>query len=429
MDIFTKDNKHFIQIDELIGLHKNLGLSNSFIRNVQIANKATKLKNGLDEGSNYLVLDRVVDSNATFINVFGVCVDTKTYNIAFGLEVDSDDYIVVGNVCKLLCSILEVKKLPEWFDVKYLLGLLKYDTVNTIYNFDKVLIDMYKSRECINEVSNSIVYEIVKQKDSCKEVSINDALIHKVMYSNILYLYKFINRCLTIHHTFTRQAMFFFNNFILESSFDEMYSNYHMLFPEGYFSVKSLYQYSDSNVEMLYLYYLSSGIPCVYLNALMSYALFLRQRITLFKNIKKPNNALSNVDSIVRCALKIQSNCYNNDTQQIFIYNCIQLLKYKNKYDIFMYALDSNNTYLIEYILDSVGIISMVEDNNISVVDFCKYVFEYNKSVQCLIDSMSLYRKPAVNGQSNFVHVGTSRIRSVCKSFDIFSKSLLSLFK
>lgn len=429
MDIITKDNRYFIQIDELDGLHKNLGLSNSFIRSVQIANRSVKIKNGLDIDKNYLVIDRVTDNDATFINLFGICVDTKTFNIAFGLNVESDDYILVGNVGKLLCNVLEIKRLPDWFDVKCLLGLLKYDTVNTIYNFDKILVEMYKCNfNCDVDTSNSIVYEIVKQKESEKDTFINDPLIHKVMYSNTLYLYKFINKCLVIHQTFTRQAMFFFNNFILESSYDEMYSNYLMLFSSGEFSIKNLYQYSDSNVEMLYLYYLSKGIPCVYLNALMSYALFLRQRVIMFKNLKR-SNVLSNMDSIVRCALKIQSSCYSsNDKSQIFVYNCIQLLKYKDKYDIFVFAIDSNNTYLVEYILSGLGILDMLSDNNISVVEFCKYTLDYDKNVQCLVDGMSLYRKPIIDGQSNFVHVSVSRIYNVCKTFNTFSKSLLNLF-
>ena len=115
MDIITKDNRYFIQIDELDGLHKNLGLSNSFIRSVQIANRSVKIKNGLDIDKNYLVIDRVIDNDATFINLFGICVDTKTFNIAFGLNVESDDYILVGNVGKLLCNVLEIKRLPARF--------------------------------------------------------------------------------------------------------------------------------------------------------------------------------------------------------------------------------------------------------------------------------------------------------------------------
>lgn len=428
MDVVTKDNKVFINIDELVGLHKNLSVSNSFIRNVQILNNSSKRKYGLDSDYVYLVLNRVLDGNATFINLFGICIDTNTFNIAFGLDVESDDYILVGNVCKLLCNVLEIKELPDWFDVKYLLGLLKYDTLNTIYNFDKILIEMYRcSFNCDVDTSNSIVYEIVKQKELEKDTFINDPLIHRVMYSNTLYLYKFINKCLVIHQTFTRQAMFFFNNFILESSYDEMYSNYHMLFPSGGFSIKNLYQYSDSNVEMLYLYYLSKGIPSIYLNALMSYALFLRQRVIMFKNLKR-SNELSNMDSIVRCALKIQSSCYSNDKSQIFVYNCIQLLKYKEKYDIFIFAINSNNTYLVEYILNGLGILDMLSANNISVVEFCKYTLDYDKNVQCLVNGMSLYRKPITDGQSNFVHVGVSRIHNVCKTFNTFSKSLLNLF-
>ena len=275
-DIVTKDNTTYISTEWLTIMHPHSNVDKFFIKSTQYAKKKeiSKYKE-LDTENKYLKIV-VKDDKADFVNILGLSVNVLNGDIALGLNVKSD-YIVIGNIKNMIQSAFGVKELPEYFDINYFLSLVKVDLSNTVDNIFNIVRDMYLNT--LQETdSKSIVYRIVREKSLLTSTDTFVMGVYNKLSEGCNPVISFMDLCVSLSCKLQAQATFFYGSFIENTSYDDIFDTYTYLFDGGYVDILTLLKTSKNNVDLLTLYYISIGIPMIYLSSLLSYGFLIRQR-------------------------------------------------------------------------------------------------------------------------------------------------------
>lgn len=425
-DIVTKDNTTYISTDWLTIMHPHSNVDKFFIKSTQYAKKKeiSKYKE-LDTENKYLKIV-VKDDKAEFVNILGLSVNVLNGDIALGLNVKSD-YIVIGNIKNMIQSAFSVKELPEYFDINYFLSLVKVDLSNTVDNIFNIVRDMYLNT--LQETdSKSIVYRIVREKSLLTSTDTFVMGVYNKLSEGCNPVISFMDLCVSLSCKLQAQATFFYGSFIENTSYDDIFDTYTYLFDGGYVDISTLLKTSKNNVDLLTLYYISIGIPMIYLSSLLSYGFLIRQRKIEYSSKPSIHKEVEYKRFLSNISNSLQSNNYVKDNRSI-IYNVIDIFICKGKFNLLSYAVENDNISMVSYLLGLLNLKDVLDDNNITVEWFSAVVLEYIRDIYPLIYNGSLYKKNMLYEQRNFIRVSLSKIYHVGKLVDDISVPLLSLFK
>lgn len=426
-DIVTKDNTTYISTDWLTIMHPHSKVDRFFIKSTQYAKKKeiSKYKE-LDTENKYLKIV-VKDNKAEFVNILGLSVNVLNGDIALGLNVKSD-YIVIGNIKNMIQSAFSVKELPEYFDINYFLSLVKVDLSNTVDNIFNIVRDMYINT--LQETdSKSIVYRIVREKYLLTSTDTFVMGVYNKLSEGCNPVISFMDLCVSLSCKLQAQATFFYGSFIENTSYDDIFDTYTYLFDGGYVDISTLLKTSKNNVDLLTLYYISIGIPMIYLSSLLSYGFLIRQRKIEYSSKPSIHKEVEYKRFLSNISNSLQSNNYVKDNTRSIIYNVIDIFICKGKFNLLSYAVENDNISMVSYLLGLLNLKDVLDDNNITVEWFSAVVLEYIRDIYPLIYNGSLHKKNMLYEQRNFIRVSLSKIYHVGKLVDDISVPLLSLFK
>lgn len=426
-DIVTKDNTTYISTVWLTIMHPHSKVDRFFIKSTQYAKKKeiSKYKE-LDTENKYLKIV-VKDDKAEFVNILGLSVNVLNGDIALGLNVKSD-YIVIGNIKNMIQSAFSVKELPEYFDINYFLSLVKVDLSNTVDNIFNIVRDMYLST--LQETdSKSIVYRIVREKSLLTSTDTFVMGVYNQLSEGCNPVISFMDLCVSLSCKLQAQATFFYGSFIENTSYDDIFDTYTYLFDGGYVDISTLLKTSKNNVDLLTLYYISIGIPMIYLSSLLSYGFLIRQRKIEYSSKPSIHKEVEYKRFLSNISNSLQSNNYVKDSTRSTIYNVIDIFICKGKFNLLSYAVENDNMSMVSYLLGLLNLKDVLDDNNITIEWFSAVVLEYIRDIYQLIYNGSLYKKNMLYEQRNFIRVSLSKIYHVGKLVDDISVPLLSLFK
>lgn len=338
----------------------------------------------------------VEDEEAQFINLFGVFVDLNTGNIALGLFPRANEYVCIGNVQKIIAKDwFGEKSLPENFDTKYIIELLKIDPlyykdeiVNEVfYEFDSedTLKDKYKSvslyfvKDLYKSVGDPVFQHFIDVVNSGK-------LISRIASS-------LINVYLTQEHI----AKDYFGNFITEM-YDQDIDKFNGM------DIEQVIKARDPNLESLTIRYLSGGeLPAVFLNALKSYGFAVKDRKQIFnrtfpKNIKADGSYSD--DEIIDIGIALSSMYYARSItkkEYVLAYNFMDMLRAVNWEQNILFALDFMTDYSSKVIWESLlkrfNIYDILKEQGLSEREFVLGVDVYKKSMLPQIDWGTCYKR------------------------------------
>lgn len=426
-DIVTKDNITYISTDWLTIMHPHSKVDRFFIKSTQYAKKKeiSKYKE-LDTENKYLKIV-VKDDKADFVNILGLSVNVLNGDIALGLNVKSN-YIVIGNIKNMIQSAFSVKELPEYFDINYFLSLVKVDLSNTVDNIFNIVRDMYLNT--LQEIdSKSIVYRIVREKSLLTSTDTFVMGVYNKLSEGCNPVISFMDLCVSLSCKLQAQATFFYGSFIENTSYDDIFGTYTYLFDGGYVDISTLLKTSKNNVDLLTLYYISIGIPMIYLSSLLSYGFLIRQRKIEYSSKPSIHKEVEYKRFLSNISNSLQSNNYVKDNTRSIIYNVIDIFICKGKFNLLSYAVENDNMSMVSYLLGLLNLKDVLDDSNITVEWFSAVVLEYIRDIYPLIYNGSLYKKNMLYEQRNFIRVSLSKIYHVGKLVDDISVPLLSLFK
>lgn len=426
-DIVTKDNTTYISTVWLTIMHPYSKVDRFFIKSTQYAKKKeiSKYKE-LDTENKYLKIV-VKDDKAEFVNILGLSVNVLNGDIALGLNVKSD-YIVIGNIKNMIQSAFSVKELPEYFDINYFLSLVKVDLPNTVDNIFNIVRDMYLNT--LQETdSKSIVYQIVREKSLLTSTDTFVMGVYNKLSEGCNPVISFMDLCVSLSCKLQAQATFFYGSFIENTSYDDIFDTYTYLFDGGYVDISTLLKTSKNNVDLLTLYYISIGIPMIYLSSLLSYGFLIRQRKIEYSSKPSIHKEVEYKRFLSNISNSLQSNNYVKDNTRSIIYNVIDIFICKGKFNLLSYAVENDNMSMVSYLLGLLNLKDVLDDSNITVEWFSAVVLEYIRDIYPLIYNGSLYKKNMLYEQRNFIRVSLSKIYHVGKLVDDISVPLLSLFK
>lgn len=426
-DIVTKDNITYISTDWLTIMHPHSKVDRFFIKSTQYAKKKeiSKYKE-LDTENKYLKIV-VKDDKSDFVNILGLSVNVLNGDIALGLNVKSD-YIVIGNIKNMIQSAFSVKELPEYFDINYFLSLVKVDLSNTVDNIFNIVRDMYLNT--LQEIdSKSIVYRIVREKSLLTSTDTFVMGVYNKLSEGCNPVISFMDLCVSLSCKLQAQATFFYGSFIENTSYDDIFGTYTYLFDGGYVDISTLLKTSKNNVDLLTLYYISIGIPMIYLSSLLSYGFLIRQRKIEYSSKPSIHKEVEYKRFLSNISNSLQSNNYVKDNTRSIIYNVIDIFICKGKFNLLSYAVENDNMSMVSYLLGLLNLKDVLDDSNITVEWFSAVVLEYIRDIYPLVYNGSLYKKNMLYEQRNFIRVSLSKIYHVGKLVDDISVPLLSLFK
>nr|DAS88479.1 MAG TPA: hypothetical protein [Bacteriophage sp.] len=426
-DIVTKDNTTYISTVWLTIMHPHSKVDRFFIKSTQYAKKKeiSKYKD-LDTENKYLKIV-VKDDKAEFVNILGLSVNVLNGDIALGLNVKSD-YIVIGNIKNMIQSAFSVKELSEYFDINYFLSLVKVDLSNTVDNIFNIVRDMYLNT--LQETdSKSIVYRIVREKSLLTSTDTFVMGVYNKLSEGCNPVISFMDLCVSLSCKLQAQATFFYGSFIENTSYDDIFDTYTYLFDGGYVDISTLLKTSKNNVDLLTLYYISIGIPMIYLSSLLSYGFLIRQRKIEYSSKPSIHKEVEYKRFLSNISNSLQSNNYVKDNTRSIIYNVIDIFICKGKFNLLSYAVENDNMSMVSYLLGLLNLKDVLDDSNITVEWFSAVVLEYIRDIYPLIYNGSLYKKNMLYEQRNFIRVSLSKIYHVGKLVDDISVPLLSLFK
>ena len=426
-DIVTKDNTTYISTVWLTIMHPHSKVDRFFIKSTQYAKKKEIYKyKELDTENKYLKIV-VKDDKAEFVNILGLSVNVLNGDIALGLNVKSD-YIVIGNIKNMIQSAFSVKELPEYFDINYFLSLVKVDLSNTVDNIFNIVRDMYLNT--LQETdSKSIVYRIVREKSLLTSTDTFVMGVYNKLSEGCNPVISFMDLCVSLSCKLQAQATFFYGSFIENTSYDDIFDTYTYLFDGGYVDISTLLKTSKNNVDLLTLYYISIGIPMIYLSSLLSYGFLIRQRKIEYSSKPSIHKEVEYKRFLSNISNSLQSNNYVKDNTRSIIYNVIDIFICKGKFNLLSYAVENDNMSMVSYLLGLLNLKDVLDDSNITVEWFSAVVLEYIRDIYPLIYNGSLYKKNMLYEQRNFIRVSLSKIYHVGKLVDDISVPILSLFK
>lgn len=336
----------------------------------------------------------VIDEEATFINLFGLFVDSNTGNIALGMFPDPNRYILIGNIFDIIETYLyrgSDRKLPKSVDKKYLLEVIKICVsccADEVLSIIEVIEedDSFKYRSVILNMADTWEREKEKlSKKSSGHADIEDFLINV------------IRKCGLFLKEITRVSKCFFGAFIEENSSKDV-----ILADIGKVTLSELLDSKAPNMESLTNKYLSMGISSDILFALKSYGMGIKDRGFLLEKVDnfrftgtgKRKDLYRIAESLSSMSYMVNGNVsYHND----IVFNIIDLLRGLGWDNSFFFSLEmvkeSLNRSLYDSLVGRFSIKEILDEYCISESDFVRGLTEYKKSVLSVVDYGSMYRR------------------------------------
>lgn len=379
-----------------------------------------------DPRTQVLTLEEVIDEEAHFINLFGLCIDLETGNIALGLSPKSNDYILMGNAYDIMKRTWFVsKRLKTSVDLKYVSELLKLDP---IYYKDEIVEELkqaFDNKEDISKNYSSIMVNYAKtlkrRGEENKQEKAFEALVRKnKVISSIAY--QFVAMSLT----FEDVARSYYGAFITEQTEGEIKSN----------CGKTLKQVIDGrspNMETLTLRYVSIGFPMVFLSALKSYGLGITDRKNLFnKGIPRGLKSQTGLEhdyttnEIIDIGIALSSKFYaRNITKKEYplAYNFMDLLRAVNWEHNILFALESitelQSKVIWESLLKKFNIYDILSEQSLSEKEFVLAVDAYRKSLLVQVDYGLCYKRMPSPDQYKMLSYSVDQLETAGNVFEM----------
>lgn len=373
--------------------------------------------------SNSIEYELVLDDNARFINLFGLCVNVDNGNIAFGVSPNPDRYIKLGNFYDYIrdANTYSYSLASESFlklkndDLRFLLEDLKLNPKNLYTNAQDY--DLYFSRLINNKDLNmkSLILNLVSDKDNIYNSKRSNKFLNEKCVIHLIE--NWVNTQLDILSIFSN----LFERGLLEKNIKEVWKE-----SETYKLFKS-----KTSTETRFIAYLEE-IPYDFLSAVRSYGFGIKQRSTYLYKILRSTD----MNDIIGCGEILSSLSYIDDTYfipaNVKTYNIIDMLRaVGDDGDLFLsldILLEYKNTSLYRKLDEKYSLSEILQDVGVSKRDFILGVQKYRKRAMLLIDRCGEHTIDVTKGQYSFSSLGERSIINSGRIFEKVSSRILKKF-
>lgn len=425
--------KETIVVD-LVRLHsdtKNLKYKKKFGTNKSILNNKSNV-------SGSIKFEKVSDEPEPFINLFGLSVGTETGNIALGLFPNPNCYILIGNVFKIFASrVFHSNSLPEYVDKKLLLELIKVNPLLFIQNFANEFKNMYLDFLSSDvQKSNSIILELVRNREASKEKSVNATQSIGVSIEGLI---NFAYECVNKFEEWQKLAVEYFGAFISESDTKEMSETL-----SKYKNTDELLESSVPNLNARFIKFLKYGIDVDFLIALSSFGFGIKQRKWLLNILKNITFSDRGIDYIFYASIlgSFSYMDYNicekgedvvkKQYDKIICYNIIDMLHAVRWDNAFMFSLglikDFKNFTAYERLKEKYSLQDFWLESRIEEKLFVQVLNYYNLNILPKIDAGSMYTREVKFSQYSLPVFSIKQMMNSGRVFSEISDILLKRF-
>lgn len=425
--------KETIVVD-LVRLHsdtKNLKYKKKFGTNKSILNNKSNV-------SGSIKFEKVSGEPEPFINLFGLSVGTETGNIALGLFPNPNCYILIGNIFKIFASrVFHGNSLPEYVDKKLLLELIKVNPLLFIQNFANEFRNMYF--DFLNsdvQKSNSIILELVRNREASKEKSLNATQSIGVSIEGLI---NFAYECVSKFEEWQKLAVEYFGAFISESDTKELSET--LL---KYKNTDELLESSVPNLNARFIKFLKYDIDVDFLIALSSFGLGIKQRKWLLNILKNITFSDRGIDYIFYASIlgSFSYMDYNicekgedvikKQYDKIVCYNIIDMLHAVRWDNAFMFSLglikDFKNFTAYERLKEKYSLQDFWLESRIEEKLFVQVLNYYNLNILPKIDAGSMYTREVKFSQYSLPVFSIKQLMNSGRVFSEISDILLKRF-
>lgn len=425
--------KETIVVD-LVRLHsdtKNLKYKKKFGTNKSILNNKSNV-------SGSIKFEKVSGEPEPFINLFGLSVGTETGNIALGLFPNPNCYILIGNVFKIFASrVFHSNSLPEYVDKKLLLELIKVNPLLFIQNFANEFKNMYLDFLSSDvQKSNSIILELVRDREASKEKSLNATQSIGVSIEGLI---NFAYECVSKFEEWQKLAVEYFGAFISESDTKELSETL-----SKYKNTDELLESSVPNLNARFIKFLKYGIDVDFLIALSSFGFGIKQRKWLLNILKNITFSDRGIDYIFYASIlgSFSYMDYNicekgedvvkKQYDKIICYNIIDMLHAVRWDNAFMFSLslikDFKNFTAYERLKEKYSLQDFWLESRIEEKLFVQVLNYYNLNILPKIDAGSMYTREVKFSQYSLPVFSIKQMMNSGRVFSEISDILLKRF-
>jgi hypothetical protein len=376
---------------------------------------------------NSLYYTLVEDSDAEFINLFGLSVDAKSGDIALGYFPSSDSYVRIGNIFSIIKRIMFNKSDTTVISDDYLSYIVECLKINPKFVDDvlsKEIIDV------IHEDESELKYEslilnmvsLKSDKDMSKELKFFKEKSSKSWVRNL------IRECTSLTFSYESLAREYFGNFISETDESDILKNSEM-------NIKELIETKNNpNMESLMLRYIKYGIPTELLQGLKSYGFGIKQRKTLFpEDFKGSASKVSDTLELGEC---LSSLAYVDSgaqvPPQIKTYNIMDLMRASGREEGILFSLEILKKYkngsLYAGLSKKLSLDDVLLDCKLSEQDFIINMEKYSERFLSLIDRGSMYSRNVAFKQYSFLSFSVKMTENAGKVFSKATDMILKKF-
>lgn len=425
--------KETIVVD-LVRLHsdtKNLKYKKKFGTNKSILNNKSNV-------SGSIKFEKVSDEPEPFINLFGLSVGTETGNIALGLFPNPNCYILIGNIFKIFASrVFHSNSLPEYVDKKLLLELIKVNPLLFIQNFANEFKNMYLDFLSSDvQKSNSIILELVRNREASKEKSVNATQSIGVSIEGLI---NFAYECVNRFEEWQKLAVEYFGAFISESDTKELSETL-----SKYKNTDGLLESSVPNLNARFIKFLKYDIDVDFLIALSSFGLGIKQRKWLLNILKNITFSDRGIDYIFYASILGSFSYMDYDIcekgedvvkkqyDKIICYNIIDMLHAVRWDNAFMFSLglikDFKNFTAYERLKEKYSLQDFWLESRIEEKLFVQVLNYYNLNILPKIDAGSMYTREVKFSQYSLPVFSIKQMMNSGRVFSEISDILLKRF-
>lgn len=395
-------------------------------------------------------------NEANFINLFGLFIDTKSLDIAFGYFPDENSYIYLnkegfGGFFERIVLFGnrntddKDKFNTDDIDYKYILEVLKIHTLaearEIIYDYLKEYFSKveYVPGSEYNSLVLNLVHAYETKVDNVMFAS-EKSFLNKEVFD--VRFYTLVEDLYNAGQSLNSLAKFFLWPFIAEDDYISMRDD---RIKDSKNILKDSLESRKASLERTYEIYLSKGVPPEFIKACVSYGLGIKNRENIYKVELRPFSYYHNKDVDKRWDLlgkvseKISSMSYvvdqssygsKGDSVLSLCFNIIDLVRAIGWLNSLLYSVDMIKIYknrtLYDSIMDKMKIREILEDRLIDEVDFVKALNKYIEFYD-LYSSGSMY-KMKVKNKFNFASFTSRQLDNIGPVLDSSVRLILKKF-
>lgn len=375
-------------------------------------------------GDSQIVKVKIIeDTHPKFINLFGVCIDLETGNIALGLTPLKSQYIYVGNFKNVLTKVWfnNDKSIVSTLDIKYYLNLLKLDPLYYVGEiYDDIISQLTNSKISSSTSLSGYYVKLLHSHELSKSLEHFTKLYKKGKLISVL-----ANALVEMYLKLQDLANNFYHNFITEQYNTEVVANYGKTF-KGIMS-----NHNNPYVEALTIRYMKYNFPIVFLNALKSYGHCIKERKNLF-NLGMRLSSYSS-DDITDIGVALSSGYYARKVikkELILAYNFMDLLIAcgwdQNLLVSLEIIVEQRNLNVWKALLNKFNIYDILEEQKLVEKEFVLGIDDYRNNRLIHIDTGTCYKRQPCMNQYNLVSFAPYQI---CKAGEVLEETFGILLK